>query len=67
MHPRMQSSTSIHLVGTALSFGSGCVGEGEFTVEEDRQKLVPVMQTIVKSKLMLSSPIPSLSTLSLSI
>ena len=33
---------------------SGSVGEGEFTVEGDRQKLAPVMRSIVKNKLLLS-------------
>ena len=42
------------MVGTALSFVSGSVGEGEFTVEEDRQKLAPVMKRIVEKKLLLS-------------
>ena len=41
----------MELVGTAISFGSGCVGEGEFTVPEDRQKLAPVMRSIVQQKL----------------
>ncbi|CAE7336193.1 ANK2 [Symbiodinium pilosum] len=47
----IQSETSMEVVGTAISFGSGCVGEGEFTVPEDRQKLAPVMRSIVQQKL----------------
>ena len=47
----IQSETSMELVGTAISFGSGCVGEGEFSFSEDRQKLAPVMRSIVQEKL----------------
>ena len=42
------------MVGTAVSFVSGSVGEGEFTVEEDRQKLAPVMKSVVDKKLLLA-------------
>ncbi|CAE7248991.1 ASB3 [Symbiodinium sp. CCMP2592] len=48
----IQSSSSIELVGAVLSFPTGSVGEGEFTKEGDRQKLAPVMQSIVMRKLM---------------
>ncbi|CAE7217888.1 Psmd10, partial [Symbiodinium microadriaticum] len=37
----IRSETSVETVGTLLSFPSGCVGEGEFGVVEDRQKLAP--------------------------
>ena len=47
----VQSETSMELVGTAISFGSGCVGEGDFTVPADRQKLAPVMRSMVLQKL----------------
>ena len=50
----VQGSTSLKMIGTVLSFGSGPVGEGEFTVEDDRLKLAPVMQKIVNRKLTLS-------------
>ena len=48
----VQSSSSVQVVGTALSFGMGSVGEGEFTMEEDRQKLAPVMKSILMCKLL---------------
>eukprot|EP00439_Symbiodinium_sp_Y106_P062319 s3946_g9.t1 len=38
-------------VGTAVSFGAKCVGEGEFRVLKDRERLGPVMKTIVENKL----------------
>ena len=38
-------------VGTALSFPTGSVGEGDFTVTDDRQKLAPVLRKIVAQKL----------------
>ena len=50
----VESSTSLQIVGTAISFVSGSVGEGEFAVESDRAKLAQVMQTILKRKLRLS-------------
>ncbi|CAE7515570.1 Asb3 [Symbiodinium natans] len=50
----MQSPSSFEVVGTAVSFVSGSVGEGDFTMEEDRTKLAPVMKDIVRRKLMLS-------------
>ena len=50
----IQSSTCIELVGTALSFVSGSVGEGEFTVEADRKRLGPVIREVVKRRLILS-------------
>ena len=50
----VQNAASIQLVGTVGSFVSGSVGEGEFTVESDRAKLVPVMRAIVKRKLELA-------------
>ena len=52
----VQSSSCLEVVGAAVSFAnaSGAVGEGEFSVEEDRQKLVPVIKTIIRQKLMLS-------------
>ena len=48
----IKSSTSFELVGTVLSFPRGSVGEGEFTKEEDRQRLAPVMRNIVMQKMM---------------
>ena len=50
----VQSSTGIQLVGTGLSFVTGSVGEGEFTVEADRNRLGPVIRDVVKRKLILS-------------
>ena len=47
----IRSETSVETVGTLLSFPSGCVGEGEFGVVEDRQKLAPVMRKILMKKL----------------
>lgn len=47
----VQDEASMELVGTAFSFGSGCLGEGDFTVEEDRQALAPVMRNILLQKL----------------
>ena len=49
----VQSSASIELVGTALSFPSASVGEGEFTVAADRDKLAPILQQLLKRKLLL--------------
>ena len=48
----MQGSASLQVVGTTSV--SGSVGEGEFTQEDDRQKLAPVMRSIVKRRLLLS-------------
>ena len=42
----------MELVGSALQFVSGSVGEGEFTEEEDRKKLAPVLRQAVLRKLM---------------
>ena len=50
----VQASSSLQVVGTALSFVSGSVGEGEFSVEDDRKKLVPVMKDMVRRQLVLS-------------
>ena len=47
----VQTSTSVELVGTAQSFVTGAVGEGEFTVAEDKARLGPVMKTILINKL----------------
>ena len=47
----IQSETSIEAVGTALSFPSGSVGEGDFGIAEDRQKLASVMRKILMQKL----------------
>ncbi|CAE7364271.1 BMY1, partial [Symbiodinium pilosum] len=49
----VQSSASIELVGTAMSFPSASVGEGEFTVAADRDKLAPLVQQLLKRKLLL--------------
>ena len=48
----IQSETSIEVVGAVLSFPSGPVGEGDFEIEEDRQKLAPVMRQILVQKLL---------------
>ena len=50
----IQSSAALEVVGTAFSMVTGPVGEGDFTVEKDKQKLALVMSAIVKRKLMLS-------------
>ena len=50
----VQSATALHLVSTAFSFAMGSVGEGDFTVESDRAKLAPVMEAVVKRKLIMS-------------
>ena len=50
----VRGAASFQVVGTIASFSAGSVGEGEFTNEEDRQKLAPVMQSIVRNKLVLS-------------
>ncbi|CAE7600309.1 ANK2 [Symbiodinium sp. CCMP2592] len=47
----IQSDASIEVVGTALSFPRGTVGEGDFGVVADRQKLAPVMRKILVQKL----------------
>ena len=47
----IQSETSIEAVGTVLSFPSGSVGEGDFGIAEDRQKLASVMRKILVQKL----------------
>ncbi|CAE7874840.1 Ankk1, partial [Symbiodinium sp. KB8] len=48
----IQSETSIEVVGTVLSFPSDPVGEGHFEIEEDRQKLAPVMRQVLVQKLL---------------
>ena len=50
----IQSSTSMEVVGAVTSFVTGSVGSGEFSVESDKEKITPVMQAIVKRKLILS-------------
>eukprot|EP00439_Symbiodinium_sp_Y106_P063544 s2342_g9.t2 len=47
----IESETSIQTVGTALSFPTGPVGEGDFTIEDDRQKVAKVMRKILMQKL----------------
>ncbi|CAE7836842.1 ANKRD17 [Symbiodinium sp. CCMP2592] len=47
----IESETSMKAVGTALSFPTGPVGEGDFTVADDRQKLAPVLRKILMQKL----------------
>ena len=47
----VQSDAAVEVVGTAISFVSGSVGEAEFTVAEDRARLAPVMRNIVLEKL----------------
>ena len=46
-----RKETSIEAVGTALSFPSGAVGQGDFGFEEDRKRLAPVMRRILMQKL----------------
>ncbi|CAE7599951.1 BMY1 [Symbiodinium natans] len=48
----IRSDTSMEVVGTVLSFPSGWVGDGDFTVADDRQKLAPVMRQILVQKLL---------------
>ncbi|CAE7585047.1 ASB2 [Symbiodinium sp. CCMP2592] len=48
----IQSSSCLEVVGGATSFPTGPVGEGNFSNEEDRQKLAPVMRNIVMRKMM---------------
>ena len=43
----IQSDSAIEVVGTAVSFVPGCVGEAEFTVAEDKARLAPVMRKIL--------------------
>ena len=50
----MRGSASLQVVGAALSFISGSVGEGQFSIEDDRWKLAPVMKGIVRNKLLQS-------------
>ena len=47
----IQSDTCMEVVGTAGSFPSGSVGEGDFEIAEDRQKLAPVMKQMLVQKL----------------
>ena len=49
----VKSSSSMELVGTALSFPTDSVGEGEFTVAADRNKLAPILQQLLRRKLQL--------------
>ena len=49
----VQGSALIELVGTALSFPTDSVGEGEFTVAADRDKLAPILQQLLRRKLRL--------------
>ena len=41
----------MEVVGTLNSFPAGMVGEGNFTVQEDKQKLGPVMRQMIVQKL----------------
>ncbi|CAE7224684.1 mask-1, partial [Symbiodinium natans] len=47
----IQSDAAFEVVGTAVSFVTGAVGEGEFGIESDRQMLAPVMRSIILQKL----------------
>ncbi|CAE7216337.1 ANKRD44 [Symbiodinium natans] len=47
----IQNATSVEVVGTALSFPSLSVGEGDFAIDADRQKLAKVMRRILVQKL----------------
>ena len=47
----IQSSTFMEVVGTLNSFPAGMVGEGNFTVQEDKHKLGPVMRQIIVQNL----------------
>ena len=48
----IQSSSCLVVVGGTTSFPTGPVGEGNFSNEEDRQKLAPVMRNIAMRKMM---------------
>ncbi|CAE7750568.1 ANK2 [Symbiodinium microadriaticum] len=47
----IQGSTKFELAGTVLSFPGGPVGEGDFTLQEDRRRLAPVMQSIIMQRM----------------
>ncbi|CAE7354754.1 anks1b [Symbiodinium microadriaticum] len=47
----IKSSTSLEVVGTAASFPIGQVGEGDFTVPADAERLGPVIRGVVFHKL----------------
>ncbi|CAE7676515.1 Ankrd44 [Symbiodinium sp. CCMP2592] len=47
----VKSATSLEIVGASLSFPMAPVGTGVFGVEDDRDKLGPVLQSVVRSKL----------------
>ncbi|CAE7480238.1 anks1b [Symbiodinium sp. CCMP2592] len=47
----IQGSGAMEVMGTIMAFPTGPVGEGDFTMEEDRMKLAPVMRNIVLQKL----------------
>lgn len=49
----IKSSETLQVVATCFSLVTGSVGEGEFSVESDKERLAPVMRAIVKRKLML--------------
>jgi len=48
----IQSDVSLALVGTELAFVGGAVGEGEFTLAQDRLKLAPVLKEAVRRTLL---------------
>ncbi|CAE7760865.1 ASB2 [Symbiodinium sp. CCMP2456] len=48
----IKSSTCLEVLGGTTSFPTGPVGEGNFSNEEDRQTLAPVMRSIVMRKML---------------
>lgn len=50
----IQSPSRLEVVGTSFSLVGGSVGEGDFTVVQDREKLAPVMRAVLSKRLMLS-------------
>ncbi|CAE7948340.1 ANK2 [Symbiodinium sp. KB8] len=48
----IKSSSCLEVLGGTTSFPTGPVGEGNFSNEEDRQKLAPVMRSIVMRKML---------------
>mmetsp|Transcript_19932 Transcript_19932/g.46702 ORF Transcript_19932/g.46702 Transcript_19932/m.46702 type:complete len:622 (+) Transcript_19932:25-1890(+) len=49
---KIKSARSLEVVGSVLAFVNGSVGEGEFSKEEDRKKLAPILRQAVVRKLM---------------
>ncbi|CAE7780491.1 unnamed protein product, partial [Symbiodinium pilosum] len=49
----IKSGTEMELISSTVSFPGGSAGEGLFTVEEDRNKLAPVLQGVLMRKMKL--------------